>query len=94
MIRSGKTTVASAGTAVSLGTVYVEAPVMIKAPPTNTGLIYIGNDVGGGGGDVDSGNGLVLSAGDAVVFDHINNLAEVKIDATVNGEGVAWLTLK
>jgi len=36
---------------------------------------------------------LPLSAGEALILDHIDNLASVRIDSAVNGEGVSWLKL-
>ncbi len=88
--KSGQKTVAALGTAEALGTVKVECPVMVKALDTNTGKVYIGND---GAGDVTSSNGLVLLAGEAVVFDWVGHLSSIMLDVSVNGEGVAWLAL-
>jgi hypothetical protein len=90
MVISGQKTVTTAGTAVALGTESIQGPLMVKALPANTGYIYIGND---GSGDVSSSNGLALDAGEAVVFDWVGSLGTLIIDATVNGEGVAWLRL-
>jgi hypothetical protein len=36
---------------------------------------------------------MPLSAGEALIFDFVADLAEIWIDSTVNGEGVAWLLL-
>ena len=87
---SGQKTIAAAGTALALGSQPINGPLMIKALEANTGYVYLGND---GAGDVTSSNGLELSAGDLVVFDHVGNLASVIVDVSVNGEGVAWLML-
>lgn len=84
---SGQKTVTTAGTAVALGTLQVNGPLAVKALPGNTGVIYIGND---GAGDVSSSNGFPLSAGDPIVFESVDSLADIFIDATVNGEGVGW----
>ena len=87
---SGKKTVTTAGTAVALGTQQVNAPLMVKAMSTNTGLVYLGND---GAGDVASTNGLELAAGEVAVFDFVGNLAGLILDSAVNGEGGTWLAL-
>ena len=87
---SGQTTVAAAGTEVVLATSrQVNGPLMVKALPANTGVMYVGQDSGA----VSSSTGMPLSAGDAVIFENVGNLAEIWVDATVNGEGVAWLLL-
>jgi hypothetical protein len=36
---------------------------------------------------------MPLSPGDALIFEFVSDLAEIWIDSTVNGEGVAWLLL-
>ena len=87
---SGQKTVAAAGTAEVLGTQGIHGPFMVKALETNTGYVYIGND---GAGDVASTNGLELTAGDIVVFDHVGSQASLIVDVSVNGEGVAWMML-
>lgn len=87
---SGQTTVAAAGTAVALGTIQVNAPIMVKALTTNTDVVYVGND---GAGDVDSTNGCQLAAGDAIVFAYIGNLGALYVDSAVNGEGVSWVAI-
>ena len=87
---SGQKTVTAAGTEVVLGTIQVNAPVMVKALDTNTGKIYIGNN---GDGTVSSTTGLVLLAGESIVFEWAGNLSTIMVDSSVNGEGVAWLAL-
>ena len=87
---SGQKTIAAAGTALALGTGLIHGPMMIKALIANTGYVYVGND---GAGDVTSGNGMELAAGEVVVFDHVGSQASVIVDVSVNGEGVAWLML-
>jgi hypothetical protein len=86
---SGQSVVTTAGTAVSLANQRADAPVMIKALPGNTGLVYVGNV----SGDVDSSNGMPLIAGGVLFLDNVGNLADVRVDAAVNGEGVAWMVL-
>jgi hypothetical protein len=87
---SDQKTVTSAGSAEALGNQDILGPLMVKALSTNTGVIYLGND---GAEDVDSSNGLHLEKGEAVVFEFVGNLASLMLDASVNGEGVAWIQL-
>jgi hypothetical protein len=90
MAVSGQTTVTSAGTSVALGDQRINGSLAVKALPDNTGIIYLGND---GSGDVSASSGFPLSAGEAVFFDHIGSLGDIRLDSTVSGEGVAWLAL-
>lgn len=83
-ISSGRTTVTTAGTRVQMASVALVAGATIKALPTNTGLIYVGN-VG-----VTSANGFILSPRESV-FVAADNLNRFYIDAQVNGEGVSYL---
>lgn len=83
-ISSGRTTVTTAGTRVQMASVVLTSGATIKALPTNTGLIYVGN-VG-----VTSANGFILSARESV-FIAADNLNRFYIDSSVNGEGVSYL---
>lgn len=69
---SGQTAVATPGTAVRLSASRfpVGGPIMIKALPANTGVMYIGEV----GGDVDANNSLPLSAGDVLIFNYVVDL--------------------
>lgn len=88
---SGQTTVTTAGTEVQLHSgLAVNGPVAIKALPGNTGVMYVGQQAG----VVSSSTGYPLSAGQEVVFNQVGNLNEIWVDASVNGEKVAWLLLK
>ena len=89
-ILSGQKTIATAGTALALGSQVINAPLMIKALDTNTGVVAVGND---GSGDVTVSNGMRLDAGDAVIFEIVGDLANIIVDVATNGEGVAWLVL-
>ena len=89
-ILSGQKTVTTAGTAETLGSQVINVPLMIKALDTNTGIVAVGND---GGGDVTVSNGMRLEAGDVIIMEFVGDLANIIVDATVNGEGVAWLVL-
>jgi hypothetical protein len=91
MAISGQTTVTAAGSAVALGDQQVNAALMVRALSANTGLVYIGND---GAGDVSSASGMQLEPGEGVVFDLVSSLANLRINAAVSGEGVAWLILE
>ena len=89
---SGQKAVTAAGTAETLvasDTLY-QGPVMIKALPANTGVMYVGQVTG----DVSSSNGMPLSAGDALIMFDVGNLKNIWVDASVSGEGVAWLLLE
>lgn len=88
--KSGQKIIAMAGSAAALGSQIVNAPLLVKGLPTNTGLVAVGND---GAGDVTLANGYPLAAGDQVIFEHVSNLSAVIVDSAVNGEGVAWLIL-
>lgn len=87
---SGQKTVTAAGTAEALGSASIQGPLMVKALLANGDNVYIGND---GAGDVTSGNGFELDAGEAIVFDWVGNLSSIMVDSDANGEGVAWLRL-
>ena len=89
-VLSGQKTVTTAGTAETLGSQVINAPIMIKALDTNTGIAAVGND---GAGDVTVSNGMRLDAGDVIIMEFVGNLASIMVDSAVNGEGVAWLVL-
>jgi hypothetical protein len=87
---SGQKAVTTAGTAVQLHSgLVVNGPVMVKALPANTGIMYVGNVAE----DVASNNGMPLSLSDSLIFNFVGNLNQIWVDASVNGEGVAWLAL-
>jgi len=88
---SGQKTVPTAGSAVSLGSQPIAGPLAVKALPANTGVIYLGND---GAGGVSSSTGYPLSPGDLIIFEFVGDLANLWVNASVNGEGVAWLLLR
>ena len=88
-ILSGITTVTTHGTAVVLGNMVVDGPLMVKAELDNTNNIYVGNV----NGDVSSANGLALDAGEVIIFNYIGDLNNIWIDADTDTEGVYWLLL-
>jgi hypothetical protein len=87
---SGQTVVTTAGSAVSLGSQAVNAPLMVKALDTNSGVVALGND---GSGDLDMDDGLRMEAGDAVVFEFVSHLSALKVNSSSDGDGVSWLVL-
>ena len=87
---SGQKTISAAGTAEALGTVQIDAALLVRALDTNVGIVALGND---GANDVTVSNGYRLSAGEALIFDHVDNLASIYLDSAINGEGVSWLKL-
>ena len=89
-ILSGQETIATAGTALALGSQVINTPLMIKALDTNTDVVAVGND---GAGDVTVSNGMRLDAGDVIIFEFVGDLANIIVDVATNGEGVAWLAL-
>ena len=87
---SGQKNVTTAGTELALGDQMINGPLMVKAKPANTGSIYLGND---GAGAVSSTTGIILAAGDVVIFDWVGNLGSIMVDSSANGEGVGWIAL-
>ena len=83
---NGQKTVASAGTAEALAASTTCVSITMKALLTNTGSVYVGDS------SVDSSNGFILAAGDALALD-ISDLATIYLDADVNGEGVSFIYL-
>jgi hypothetical protein len=81
---SGLTNVTTAGTRVALGGSTTISSVTIKAKAVNTGTIYVGNNT------VAAANGFQLAAGDIVSLD-VDNLTDINLDASVNGEGVTYI---
>lgn len=78
----GQKDVASVGSAVKLTDVKTKV-VEIRAKKTNSGKIYVGLS------DVDSSNGYILEADQAVQLPV--SADTLYIDASVNGEGVSWI---
>lgn len=81
----GQTNVTTAGTEVAVASSQVLLNgIKVKAKHANTGWIYVGKN------PVTSTTGFVLGAGEEV-FIVTDNVADVFIDSSVNGEGVSWL---
>lgn len=81
---NGQTTVATANTHGVLGNGLLASGVRVKALHANTGWIYVGQD------GVTATTGYVLDAGEDV-FLEVDNLADVYICPSVNGEGVSYI---
>jgi hypothetical protein len=81
---NGQETVDAAGTAQPIGASTPVGAVTVKALAANTGDIYVG------GSSVDSSNGYVLAAGEAVLV-ITDNIANIFIDSSVDGEGVSFV---
>ena len=90
MAMSGQTTVTTAGTEVQLHANQPCNSVIIKALTANTGIMYVGND---GANAVSSTTGYPLSSGESPIVLEVKNLSQIYIDASVNGEKVAWIIL-
>lgn len=92
-VLSGQITVTTAGTAV-VGPSTSGKAFAIKAHPSNTGVVYVGND---GADDVTSANGFALDPGEGVVVDMTllpgTNLSIFWFDAATNGDKVTWMRL-
>jgi len=86
-IGHGVKIVTTAGTDVVLAESTAAKWVTIQAQTDNTGLIA----VGGSGVDATeaTGTGVALAAGESITLP-IDNLADIYIDSTVNGEGVRF----
>lgn len=86
-IGHGVKTVTTAGTDVALATSTVAKRVTIQSQTDNTGLIAVG--ASGVDATEATGTGFILYPGDGIELD-IDNLADIYIDSTVNGEGVRY----
>lgn len=83
----GVKVVTTAGTDVVLASSTACKRVVIQAQTDNTGLIAVGAT--GVDATIATGTGIILYAGDAYELE-IDNLADIYIDSTVNGEGVRY----
>lgn len=86
---SGIITVVTAGTAVPGTATPGAIAVALKAHPSNTGSIWLGND---GAGDVASSNGFPLDPGEGIILQ--GDLAQYFIDAAVSGEKVCYMVVQ
>lgn len=89
-LADGRKTVTTAGTAVQLAASQGIVSVAITALEANTGIITIGaSTVLAASG---TRRGLPLAAKQTATI-CTDDLADVYIDATVNGEGVSWMAV-
>ena len=81
-------TVTVSGTAEQLPSVLIPylSGIVIKAPETNTGTIYISNSKLGA---EDRTIGFPITRGASVIY-RIRNLSALWMDSTVSGEGIVW----
>ena len=86
ILYNGQKTVAAAGTAETLSGNTSIKSVCIKALPTNTNYVYVGNS------SVTSSDGYMLPSGEAISMD-IDNLNKIYLDVVTNGEGVSFLAV-
>ncbi len=94
----GNQTIAAAGTRVRLAeqaTTTIKS-IIVQALSNNTGVVVVGGSdvvaaVGAHGAPTQKG--IALTAGQSVAID-TDDVADVYLDATVSGDGVAWLALQ
>lgn len=86
-IGHGVTTVTTAGTDVALAGSTAAKWVTVQAQTDNTGWIAVGAT--GVDATEATGDGVLLDAGESFTLP-VDNLADVFIDSTVNGEGVRY----
>jgi len=86
-IGHGKKTVTTAGTDVALAASTPAKWVTVQAYRANTANIAVG--AAGVDATAATGDGVTLAPGESITLP-VDNLADVFIDATVNGEGVRF----
>lgn len=86
-IADGRTTVTTAGTRVALASSTTCKQVVITAETDNTGYVVVGGSTCVAA--LATRRGIPLSSGDSVALE-IDNLADIYIDSTVNGDGVTY----
>lgn len=88
LLGDGRKTVATAGTAEALAASTAVKYVVITAETDNTGVICVGSSTVVAA--LATRRGIPLEAGDSTVIP-IDDLADVYIDTTVNGDGVTYV---
>jgi len=86
-IGHGVKTVTTAGTDVALATTTIAKWVVIQAQTDNTGVIAVG--AAGVDATVATGTGVALAAGESLTIP-VDDLKNIYIDSTVNGDGVRY----
>ena len=74
-----------------LGDKLINGPLIVKANKTNLGYVYLGN---AGDNTVSSSTGIILAAGDEVIFKWVGNVKSIIMASSLEGEGVSWIRLK
>jgi len=85
---SGRKTITSSGTIEPLGTGSVHGLLYIKALAANTGIMEIGSS------GTAASSGYQLSAKEELLLYNVEDLWDIWVDSTVNGEGVCWIRLR
>lgn len=88
MVLSGLITVTTAGAAVQGTATPAVYAVAVKAHPSNSDTVWVGNDTG----DVAATNGFPLNPGEGVVVQ--GDLSQYWFDADVSGEKICWLVVE
>lgn len=83
---TGQVTTTQANLAVALGNTVANEVVFVKAHPSNTANIFVGNN---GLDTVTSGTGYPLAAGDVVVFD-VGSLGDIFVVSASAGQTACW----
>ena len=89
-VADGRKTVTTAGTRVRLGASQSIESVAITALEANTGLICVGGAMVVA--KAENRTGVPLAAKQTATID-TDDLGDIWIDSTVNGEGVSWLAV-
>jgi hypothetical protein len=82
---SGETLVPAPGTGVPLGDTAINAPLLVRALPGNSGQVYVRAGL--------AAAGIALAAGETITFQRVSSLTSIRIDADAAGEGAAWIVL-
>lgn len=87
-IGDGRKVVTTAGTRVTLASSTACKQVAITAETDNTGIVVVGGSTVVAA--LATRQGVPLYAGDSITLD-LDNLADIYIDSTVNGDGVTYV---
>jgi hypothetical protein len=85
-ILSGQKTTVQANVALAIGATVVNDVVFVKAHPSNTANIFVGNN---GSDTVTSGTGYPLAAGDVIAFD-VGDLGDIFVVSASVGQTACW----
>ena len=88
-IVDGRTVVTTAGTRVALAGSTACSQVILTAETDNTGLVVVGAAATVVAA-IATRRGIPLAAGDSLTLE-IDNLADIGLDSTVNGDGVTFV---